>query len=32
MKEGANRRIQVKDSSSQGVTLFLDMLYLGREP
>ncbi|CAE7277752.1 unnamed protein product [Symbiodinium natans] len=27
MKEGANKRVQIKDSSSAGVSLFLDMLY-----
>ena len=26
MKEGANKRVQIKDSSSAGVSLFLDML------
>ena len=27
MKEGTSRRIQVKDSSSSGISLFLDLLY-----
>ena len=27
MKEGTSRRIQVRDSSSSGVSLFLDVLY-----